>query len=601
MFISRQKTVMRLLVAFGLAFFAPVPLSAVDSAQPSAEFSVVAGNGTSGFSGDGGIAASAQINHPEGIAIDSLGNLYIADTGNHRVRKVTPEGVISTMAGNGTIGFSGDGGPAIYAQLYSPTDVAVDSLGNLYIADFNNHRVRKVTSDGDISTFAGGGANLGDRGPATSAVLVLPKSIAIDSADNLYIDDGWWWLFALKPNDFVKEHVHKVTPQGMISIVAGGGTANPGDGGPATSAQLTESGGISVDSLGNLYITEEYRVRKVTPDGIISTMAGNGTEGYSGDGGPATLAQVSWPLGTAVDSDGNLFITENLNNCIRRVTPNGVISTFQDQLNDPFDIAVDPEGNLFIAERSGNRVLKLEGHTMTTYFPLIAEGAGWSTIFTFVNTGFTEAIAELVLKDHQGEPLIVNGQVIDSQVPTQAPSSASSFEFTIPAGGTLFLPTTLLAADNETRTGWARLKSNGGSLTALATYEYTVGMYTQCRMSVPQSKLLQYASIPADTSALEMKAMAYAIANPGAQAISIEMAFMGQDGTPDADTVTIKLDPGQQIARYLDQDMSGVALKGSLVLSSENGQRFVVIALSEKEGLFTSLPVVPEKAPGVPD
>jgi hypothetical protein len=276
----------------------------------------VAGTGTAGYSGDGGLATSAKINGPQGVAVDSAGNLYIADSANSRVRKVTAAtGMITTVAGTGTQGYSGDGGPATSAGLVFPTDVAVDSAGNLYIADYNGCRIRKVAAGtGIITTVAGTGTlgYSGDGGPATSAMLSDPMALAVDSADNLYIADQF------------NNRARKVTvATGVITTVAGNGTAGfSGDNGPATSAELNKLAGIAVDPAGNLYIGDQFnrRVRKVDAGtGVVTTFAGTGTQGYTGDGGAATSAQTSGPVGTTLDSVGNLYLSDFGNSRIRKV------------------------------------------------------------------------------------------------------------------------------------------------------------------------------------------------------------------------------------------------------------------------------------------
>jgi uncharacterized protein (TIGR03437 family) len=267
----------------------------------------VAGNGTPGYSGDNGPATSAQLNYPSGVAVDSAGNIYIADYFNQRIRKVS-NGVIATVAGVGTWGFSGDNGPAANAQLYGPNGVAVDSAGNVYIADTFNYRVRKI-SNGVITTVAGGGSVLGDGGPATSALLGLPYAVAVDSAGSLYIADAG------------ANRIRKVS-SGAITTVAGNGTIGySGDGGPATSAQLYDPFGVAVDSTGNLYIadTGNARVREVQ-NGVISTVAGNGTPGYSGDGGPAGSAMLDYPSGVAV-GPGIVYVSDADNQRIRALIP----------------------------------------------------------------------------------------------------------------------------------------------------------------------------------------------------------------------------------------------------------------------------------------
>jgi sugar lactone lactonase YvrE len=271
----------------------------------------VAGNGAQGYSGDGGPAASAQLNNPWGVAVDSADNLYIADYGNWRIRKVS-NGVITTVAGNGTPGFSGDGGPAIDAELYAPSGIAVDPAGNLYFADTLNNRVRKI-SNGVIATVAGSGTQLlggysGDGGPATSAQLYQPDGVAVDSTGNLYIADFY--------NAVIRE-----VSNGVITTVAGDGTGGySGDNGPATNARLGLPQGVTVDSAGNLYISDPAHIRKVA-NGVITTVAGNGTSGFSGDGGPATDAELYLPSGVAVDSAGNVYIADTDNDRIRILTP----------------------------------------------------------------------------------------------------------------------------------------------------------------------------------------------------------------------------------------------------------------------------------------
>jgi hypothetical protein len=281
----------------------------------------VAGVGMGGYSGDGGAAWMAQLNSPFGVAVDSGGNLYIADTLNHRVRKVDASGNISTVAGNGTDGYSGDGGAAASAQLNKPFGVAVDSGGNLYIADTFNHRVRKVDASGNISTVAGNGTAgySGDGGAAASAPLNKPYGVAVDSGGNLYIADTF------------NHRIRKVDASGNISTVAGTGTAgNPGEGEFATSANIKYPYGVAVDSGGNLfYVADDgsSRVRKVDASGKISTVAGNGTAGYSGDGGAAASAKLYLPYGVAVDSGGNLYIADTLNHRVRKVDASGNINT----------------------------------------------------------------------------------------------------------------------------------------------------------------------------------------------------------------------------------------------------------------------------------
>jgi uncharacterized protein (TIGR03437 family) len=320
----------------------------------------VVGNGFEGFSGDNGPAISAQLNAPGALAVDSAGNLFIADTMNFRIREVSG-GVITTVAGNGSFAFGGDNGPATSAGL-TAAGIAVDSAGNLYIADSENSRIRKV-SNGVITTVVGNGtfAFGGDNGPATSAQLQA-TGVAVDSAGNLYVIGG--------------SRVRKVS-NGVINTVAGGGFSLGGDNGPATSAQLSAFGALAVDSAGGLYIADGNRVRKVS-NGVIATVAGNGTNGSSGDNGPATSAQLS-AGGLAVDSAGNLYIADRYSvrkvsgGVITTVAGNGTLGFSGDngpalsaELNGPTGVAVDSAGNLYIADTLNNRIRKVSNGVITT-------------------------------------------------------------------------------------------------------------------------------------------------------------------------------------------------------------------------------------------
>jgi uncharacterized repeat protein (TIGR01451 family) len=350
--------------ATGNLFIADTNNSRIRKVTPAGIITTVAGMATRGFGGDNGPAVSAQLNLPGGIALDATGNLFIADTNNHRIRMVTPAGIITTVAGTGTGTFGGDNGPAVSARLNFPSGVAVGSANTLFIADRNNYRIRKVTSDGVISTVAGIGVYgfTGDNGPAVSARLALPRGIAVDGSDNLLIADS------------SNSRIRKVTPAGIISTVAGnGGFGFAGDNGPAVSARLASPWGVAVDGSGNLFVadTDNQRIRKITPAGIISTVAGMGSFGFAGDNGPAVSALLNYPNGVAVDATGNLLIADTSNSRIRKVTPAGVISTFAGngitgtggdggaatsaQLSTPAGVAVGPDGTVYIVDCS-NRV-----------------------------------------------------------------------------------------------------------------------------------------------------------------------------------------------------------------------------------------------------
>ena len=323
----------------------------------------VAGNGNLAYSGDGGPATNASISFPHGIAIDASGNLFIADYNLSCVRKVDTNGIITTVAGRGIYGSSGDGGAATNAKLEYPSGVAIDASGNLFISDYNDRRVRKVDTNGIITTVAGMGiyGSSGDGGAATNAMLKYPSGVAIEASGNLFI------------TDYNDGRVRKVNTNGIITTVAGGGSSF-GDGGAATNAYLNNPNGAAVDASGNLFIADvgNHRVRRVDANGIITTVAGNGSLGFSGDGGQATNACLWNPDGVVLDPVGNLFIADWLNYRIRKVDTNGIITTVAgggSSLGDggaatngaitPYGVALDSAGNLFIADSGSCRVCKV--------------------------------------------------------------------------------------------------------------------------------------------------------------------------------------------------------------------------------------------------
>jgi len=281
----------------------------------------IAGNGIAGYSGDGGMATAAMIAHPIEIAIDTSGNVYFAEHDNNCIRKMSAAGIISTVAGNTISGYAGDGGAATAAEISGPFGVAIDRTGNLYIGDRNNNCVRKVSNSGVISTIAGTGTGAygGDGGPATAAQLWFPTWVLTDSLGNVYISDNQ------------NQRIRKINNLGIISTIAGNGTMGyTGDGLPATIASLQFPGGIWKDAAGNLYIVDagNNAIRKVSSAGIISTIAGTGTAGYSGDGAPATDAMLNEPLEVTTDPNGNTYIADNNNNRIRKIDVSGIITTY---------------------------------------------------------------------------------------------------------------------------------------------------------------------------------------------------------------------------------------------------------------------------------
>ncbi len=423
----------------GAIYVADADDNRVRKINPNGSIQTMAGTGVAGFAGDGGPSTTAMLSHPYGVVVDVQGNLYIADLGNVRVRKISSDGMIVTVAGGGTIapGGNGDGGPATSVQLLEPRNVTLAPDGTLYISDFGAHRVYRITPGGILTTLAGTGSAgfSGDGAASQLAQLNSPAGLASDSSGALYIADSannrirrvYQGVIttvynvtgpagvAISPTGALYiaasgylgtqfkamggipsardvtldrtgsvyattgQYVYKVASSGTVTTVAGSG-AEPyfgGDNGPATAARLHAPSGLAVDDGGNWYITDtaNNRIRKITPAGIITTIAGTGDEGSKGDNGSATLAQLNGPRSVACDSQHNIYIADSGNNSIRKITPSGVIQTVAVQLgvqlNDPEYVATDSQDSLYITDAGNGRVLKVTSSGLVSIVMLV--------------------------------------------------------------------------------------------------------------------------------------------------------------------------------------------------------------------------------------
>lgn len=513
------------------------PIRAALAQTSNGIITTIAGTGVGVFGGDGGSATAAGLSDPERVAIDSAGNVYIAD--EYRVRKITPAGIISTIAGNGTDGFSGDGGPAVSAQLRAYA-VAVDLAGNLFVADRDNNRVRKVTPAGIISTVAGNGTAgfSGDGGPALAAALRSPRGVAVDAAGNLFIGERG------------NNRIRRVNPQGIITTVAGNGQAGfGGDGGPAVSGLLNGPEGIAIDSTGTLFIadTNNHRIRKVSPQGIITTIAGSSDNGFSGDGGPATAAMLENPEDVAVDSTGTLFIADRENNRVRKVTSAGIITTVAGGesgfsgdggpsssalLNDPSGVAVAANGSLFIADNDNYRVRKITFSQPLTY----------------------------VINNRGGRSLMSSG-----------------------------------SSESEISTGYARIQPNAGNTTpsGLAIFGFRTNGVLVSEAGVSASALIQSGRIFAEIGGTVNTGLA--IVNPNSQVANVSFYFTDTTGSNfGAGSTTIPAN--SKIAAFLNQSpfVGRASLSGTFTFSSSVPVSAVALrGLTNERGdfLITTLPV----------
>jgi len=384
----------------------------------------IAGNGVASYFGDGGAATSAELNHACHIYKNASGNIYIPDYMNNRIRKIDPSGIITTIAGTGIAGFSGDGGAATLAQFNNPTDIFLDVSGNIYIADYENHRVRKINTTGVITTIAGNGVPgySGDGGPATLAELNKPQGVCVDATGNVFIADA--------NNGCIR----KVTIAGIISTIAGNGTDGfGGDGGPATAAMLNNPYGICIDGLGNMIIGDQsnHRIRKINTSGIISTIAGNGIAGFSGDGGPATSAQLNIPSGVSVSTGPettDIYIADQLNNRIRKINGSGIITTFAGtggmgysgdggpataaMLNNPNGVYADATGNIYIADFLNSRIREILHVSTAT-----KELSSMSLVTIYPNPAYDNFVIKLPASSTSGSVQLINevGQMVLEQ------------------------------------------------------------------------------------------------------------------------------------------------------------------------------------------
>jgi sugar lactone lactonase YvrE len=351
----------------------------------------LAGLGIGGYTGDGGPATGAELNQPYSLAFAPTGDLFFSDAKNNCIRKIDHSGIVSTVAGTGIAGYTGDGGPAVSAELSLPLAIAFDSVGDLYICDCNNHCIRLIDTSGIIHTVVGTGVSGygGDGGLASSAQLATPTGITFDNKGNLLIVD------------LMNSNARKVNTLGLISTIVGSNT-NPGDGGPAINGGLVRPEGVAVDRYNNIYIADEshLRVRKIDTFGIIHTIAGGDVGGYAGDGGPATAALLAGPDEIVIDSVGNVLFTDKGNNCVRKIDTSGIITTIvgtgtpgfsgdggnpaSAELRSPAGMAMDNAGRLYIADNLNHRIRIVD---FTTGIEQLNISANELTLFPNANNG----------------------------------------------------------------------------------------------------------------------------------------------------------------------------------------------------------------------
>ena len=543
------------------------------------------------------------------IAVDSAGSAYVTGSTASTNFPIL-NAYQSTNPGGGFIAFVTKLSPSGNTLVYSTylggsgievgTGIAVDGSGNAFVAgvtdstDFPTANafqpgygggtqdvfVTKLNSSGTAlvySTYLGGSGRERESG------------IAVDSAGNAYVRG-----FTTSTNFPTVNAFQSANAGGYDNFVT---KLNSSGNALVYSTYLGGSGadygtGLAVDSFGSAYVsgpTEstnfptvnafqpghaggrlvDISVTKLSPSGsglIYSSYLGGTGDEYEYDG-------------IAVDFSGNAYVT-------------GSTNSLDFPLVNPLSGGFNGRGDAFIVKI---------GNSSATYFPQVAVGGGWFTHFTITNIGSTAASGNLTLTDQEGSPLGVYGLLTDSSGTTQPAVAGASFALAIPSGGTVFLSAGPLDSTTSARVGWGQLESTGGLLSGVATYEFVVGGKTMTNVGVLQTQPLQYATIPVDNDPSQGKQMAYAVANPSAQTISVKLALVSQNGTVVDDTVTITLGPRQHRARYLWQELARSTFKGSLVLRGQGGATFIAVALAEKQGLMTVIPLIAGKAPGVPN
>ena len=562
-----------------------------------------AGTGEAGAGGDGGPATEAQLNIPFEMAIDGSGNVYVADGFNRRIRRIDPEGVITTIAGTGEPGYSGDGGAATEAQLVYPYGLVIDGSGNLFVSDLSNYRIRRIDPEGVITTFAGTGAPgfSGDGGPATEAQFGPPYGLALDGSGNLYVAD------------LGNHRIRRIDPEGVITTIAGTGERGfGGDGGPATEAQLNRPYGLAVDTSGNLYVADQgnRRIRRIDPEGVITTIAGTGEWGFSGDGGPATEAQITIVRGLAVDESDNLYVTDPNNFRIRRIDPEGIITTIagsgptgnvggysgdggpatKAQLGYPTNLAVDASGNLYTSDQTNQRIRVIrpsgERDPVTREFPQFANGGDTVSDLVLVNVDSKAVTPVVRFYSSAGDPISADSVVDVTEDMELMTDGALSITRAIPPLGERTIST---HGEGMLTSGSVRVVSDGYVGGLLRFDSMAVGV-----AGVGAAQPVNDAVFPARRKEGGINTGA-AIRNLESEVVSLTCHLM-QDGEM-LEMATVELAGNGQQARFINEmfpDADTSDFTGSVRCIAPEGAKFTGVALEMDIGdrIFTTLPLV---------
>lgn len=410
----------------------------------------ICGNGEPDYSGDYGPAINAKVNYPFGIVVDRYDNIYFADGINSAVRMIDTLGIITTVAGNGFQGYSGDGGPALMARMSIPLSIAIDKSHNIYVAEEGNSVIRKIDTHGIITTIAGTGVAgySGDNGPAVNAQLYAPSAIAFHKNGNLLVACS-----------VETSAIRIIDTTGIIHTIAGTGVAGyAGDNGPATNAQISEVLGLATDTAGNIYFSDfgNQRIRKINSAGIISTYAGTGVLGFSGDGGPATLAQLHTPGNLTLDSADNLYVVDIDNARIRRISTSGIITTIAGNGSTVWSgdggsplaagmqvrcSAFDKKGNIYLTDCMNNRIRKIMYNVGQTNYSnnnsvSITPNPAHGNITLKISGAVSEQL-RIVITDIMGRPITETSGQTNSDITLHLDAPPGLYQLTV-AGTTVY-------------------------------------------------------------------------------------------------------------------------------------------------------------------